>query len=291
MIPSSVEVRHAFEEPIPPVHADATQLHQVLLNLCGNAVQAMDGRNGVLEIGLRCRNVAPTEAQELEIRAGPHVELRVRDTGVGMDAATQERIFEPFFTTKPAGQGTGLGLAMVHGTVVDHQGAVRVTSSVGVGSTFRILLPVSTERHVWEPEPATPETGSGERILVVDDEPAVALVAVRFLEKFGYSAVSCTDPRQAPSMIAQAAPPFDAVISDLTMPHWNGIALLAEIRRMDPLIPVLLSSGYSGTLTEEGALEAGFAGLLHKPYSLNAMARAVRTILVAHGDPGRSQPA
>jgi PAS domain S-box-containing protein len=288
MIPSSVEVRHAFEEPIPSVHADATQLHQVLLNLCGNAVQAMDGRNGVLEIGLCCRNVAPAEAQELEIRAGPHVELRVRDTGVGMDAATQERIFEPFFTTKPAGQGTGLGLAMVHGTVVGHQGAVRVTSSVGRGSTFRILLPVSIEPYVWEPEPATPEPGSGERILVVDDEPAVALVAVRFLEKFGYAAVSCTDPRQAPTMIAQAVPPFDAVISDLTMPHWNGIALLAEIRRIDPGIPVLLSSGYSGTLTEEGALKAGFGGLLHKPYSLNAMARAVRAILVAHGDPERS---
>ncbi len=282
-LPVAIEVRENFEEALPAVQADASQFHQVVLNLCSNAVQAMEGMAGVLEVGLAHRVVTGPEAVELRIRPGSYVELRVRDSGIGMSPSIQERVFEPFFTTKPAGKGTGLGLAMVQGTVAEHQGAVRITSAVGLGTTFRILLPVTYEPQVCEPESRAPQSGKGECILVVDDEPAVAHVATRFLENLGYRAVSCTDPRQVPGLIRGSVVPFDAVISDLTMPHWNGIALLAEIRRVAPTLPVLLSSGFSGTLTEEGARETGFAGLLHKPYSLNRMAQAIHAVLHPSG--------
>jgi CheY-like chemotaxis protein len=278
-LPQGVVVRTDYEATLPPVLADVTQIHQILLNLCTNALHAMEAEGGQLRVGLKSRTLDSYEAAGWKVAPGTYVQLSIEDTGVGMEPEVLERIFEPFFTTKPAGKGTGLGLAMVQGTVREHHGGIQVVSEPGVGTTFRILLPTSRDSESAKPIPEVPIAGGGERVLVVDDESSVALVAVRFLECLGYQAVSCTDPLRVSGLLREADPAFDAVVSDLTMPGMNGIALLAEIRKTHPHLPVLLSSGYSGSLTDLGAREAGFAGLLHKPYSLSSMGHAMASIL------------
>ncbi len=278
-LPLGVVVRTDYEASLPPVLADVTQIHQIILNLCTNALHAMEAEGGQLRVGLKARTLDSEAAAGWKVSPGAYVQLSIEDTGVGMERSVLERIFEPFFTTKPAGKGTGLGLAMVQGTVREHQGGIEVASEPGVGTTFRILLPASRDSESVKSAPDHPISGRGERVLVVDDEPSVALVAVRFLECLGYQAISCTDPLKVGGLIRGSEPSFDAVVSDLTMPGMNGIALLAEIRKTHPVLPVLLSSGYSGNLTDLGAREAGFAGLLHKPYSLSAMGHAMASIL------------
>jgi PAS domain S-box-containing protein len=278
-LPQGVVVRTDYDASLPPVLADVTQIHQIILNLCTNALHAMEAEGGQLRVGLKARTLDSEAAAGWKVSPGTYVQLSIEDTGVGMERSVLERIFEPFFTTKPAGKGTGLGLAMVQGTVREHQGGIEVASEPGVGTTFRILLPASRDSESVKSAPDHPVSGRGERVLVVDDEPSVALVAVRFLECLGYRAISCTDPLKVGGLIRESEPPFDAVVSDLTMPGMNGIALLAEIRKTHPVLPVLLSSGYSGNLTDLGAREAGFAGLLHKPYSLSAMGHAMASIL------------
>jgi PAS domain S-box-containing protein len=278
-LPQGVVVRTDYEAALPPVVADVTQIHQILLNLCTNALHAMEAEGGQLRVGLAVRTLDSEAAAGWKVAPGGYVQLSIEDTGVGMEPPVLERIFEPFFTTKPAGKGTGLGLAMVQGTVREHHGGIQVESEPGVGTTFRILLPTSRDSESVKPEPERPNLGRGERVLVVDDESSVALVAVRFLECLGYQATSCTDPLRVSGLLRESEPPFDAVVSDLTMPGMNGIALLAEIRKTHQQLPVLLSSGYSGSLTDLGAREAGFAGLLHKPYSMSAMGNAMASIL------------
>lgn len=284
LIPSSIEMKLDLPAGLPSAFVDPTQIQQVVLNLSGNAVQAMEGRNGVLEVTLSLADLSESDASALGLRAGSYLMLSVADSGLGMDESVLERIFEPFFTTKAPGAGTGLGLAMVHGTIREHQGAVRVSSAPGHGSTFQVLLPVTVGKNLPSPDPQQRRRGNGEHILVVDDESIVARVAVRFLENLGYTADVCTDSRQAVGMIANASPPYAAIISDLTMPHLNGIALLAEIRKAGLSLPVLLSSGYSGSLTAESSRDAGFAMLLQKPYSLNDLASAMAVVLGETGD-------
>lgn len=279
LIPSSIEVRMQITEGLPSISVDPTQIQQVVLNICGNAVQAMEGRNGVLEVSLAQTQLPALDAEALGLQPGSYLVLSVTDSGTGIDESVIERIFEPFFTTKAPGAGTGLGLAMVHGTVREHQGAVRVSSSPGHGSTFQVLLPVTGQITVSAPDRPEWRRGAGELILVVDDEPVVARIAVRFLENLGYSAVACTDSRNAVDMLRASSVPFSAVISDLTMPHLNGIVLFAEIRKAFPSLPVLLSSGYSGSLTAESARAAGFAGLLQKPYAFEDLAAAIGRVM------------
>ena len=283
-LPATVSCRLELEPTVPRVHGDSTQLNQLLLNLCTNAIHALEESGGNLRVSVSTCRVDPPEATASGLQPGVHVALEVEDDGCGMDAPTLERIFDPFFTTKPTGKGTGLGLALVQGAVRDHGGAIRVQSAVGKGTTFRVLLPATREPIPGDDPPTRPTGGRGERILVVDDESSVALVAVRFLESLGYSATSCTDPVAAVSVFRDATPPFDAVVSDLTMPQLNGIALLAELRRIRPEVRVLLSSGFSGSLTPESARQAGFASLLQKPYTLAAMGVAMAEVL------GRSVP-
>jgi len=280
-LPSSIQIVVTLPGSLPDVLADANQLHQVVMNLCTNAAHAMQGRGRLTlqldlvngeDLAVRPRADAPVDR---------YVRLAVADTGHGMDAATIGRIFEPFFTTKQPGDGTGLGLAVVHGIVSDHGGSIAVASEPGHGATFTVALPVAAARAV-APEPGVGHAveGRGERILLVDDERILCEVARRFLVRAGYQADTCLAAEEAWHRVERDPDAYAAVVSDLTMPGMSGLDLAARIHAVRPNLPVLLTSGHAPGLTLEALSELGVCELLQKPVDhaglTRAVARAVR---------------
>jgi CheY-like chemotaxis protein len=270
--------------PVEPlfVVGDATQLHQVTMNLCTNACHAMaDG--GTLRIALDMQDVESERAlAHSTLQAGSYARLTVEDTGIGMDQATLARIFEPFFTTKEVGKGTGLGLALVYGIVTDSAGAVDVVSAPGRGSRFSIYLPRMT---VEERAPAAAENaaaepiarGNGERVLVVDDEEALVAVTSEVLKNIGYEPVACSDGTAA--LAAFESGRIDAVIADEVMPGISGTQLARALRHRRADLPIVLVSGYTGPMLSERALAAGITEILKKPVQSRDIASALARVL------------
>ena len=281
VMPASVSLQEQIADELPLVLADGTQLHQVVMNLATNSVHAMRERGGTLTIALELVWVDGEVARHIpELRVGPHVRLTVTDTGHGMSSDTLDRVFEPFFTTKRAGEGTGLGLAVVHGIVRGHDGAIRVTSEQGRGTTFVVYLPVSVE------SPAAPQQagvevmqGGGARVLFVDDEPVLARLAERTLARYGYCATVLTRASDALLALRRDAQSFDVLVTDLTMPEMSGLELADEALRIRPDLPVLLATGYSGILTPDTVRQRGLRGLLFKPFTPDSLARALAQAL------------
>jgi CheY-like chemotaxis protein len=267
------------------VLAASIQLHQVLLNLCTNAAHAMTGKQGRLGVRVETLNVdvhGDPQSQVPGLNAGRYVRLTVSDTGHGMSGETRKRIFEPFFTTKPPGEGTGLGLAVVHGIVRDHEGVVRVDSEPGRGTTFQIYLPA----HDWveagvDAGLSVKSPGKGERILFVDDETALCEGWRSVLERIGYLVTTFTDPLLALETFRRNPRDFDLVITDLTMPHMTGTELGRRILELRPTLPILLVSGSTGSLTGEEVRALGLRELLTKPVTPSALAIALRRTLDA----------
>jgi CheY-like chemotaxis protein len=211
---------------------------------------------------------------------GRYVRLSISDSGCGMDEATVARIFEPFFTTKAPGEGTGLGLAVVHGIVRDHDGAILVRSQLGEGTTFEVYFPASRERLA----PAVsaelaPLRGRGERVLFVDDEPALCRSASSMLERLGYRVTTTSDPEDALKHFREAPQNVDIVITDLTMPRMTGVDLARELLAMRPELPIVLVSGFSGKWTPEKAQELGIRASLAKPLTPANLASVARKVL------------
>lgn len=281
-LPSAIEIRQNIDTPVPLVLGDATQIQQVALNLCVNAVQAMKEHGGVLEIGLTCLDIDQDFAiAHPELKEGPHVRLDVSDTGSGMDRATQERIFEPFFTTKAPGEGTGLGLAVVHGVVKNHGGAIVVSSEIGLGTSFAIYLPVCDrppDPTLHKPDPVP--QGKGERILFVDDEEALVVLGKLTLEDLGYRVTTMVDSVDALAAFRSQPEAFDLVITDYTMPRLNGADLATALLEIRPALPIILTTGYSAGMTQEKAIATGFRELLPKPCPIETLAAAIRRSLV-----------
>ena len=281
-IPTSIEFVVRIDPLAPPVLADATQIHQVMMNLGANAAAAMETTlKARLEVDYeRCEVDRAFAAAHPGLKPGPHVCLRVRDNGHGMDALTVERVFEPFFTTKDPTRGTGLGLAVVHGIVRDHDGAVTVESALGVGTTFRIFLPAHAAPDLVLPaERAGLRRGTGEHVLCVDDESANAQLLERILRSLGYQVTSFTSPQAAVAAFRADPGAFDLVITDLTMPRMSGVELGIEVMAARANTPVLLITGFSGSITDEHAREIGMRGLLFKPFSLESLGHAVAQCL------------
>ncbi|GAB4347683.1 MAG: hypothetical protein Kow0089_25080 [Desulfobulbaceae bacterium] len=281
-LPSTIEVVEELDTVVRPVKADPVQMHQVVMNLCTNAFHAMRKNGGRLTVSLAERKV-PTEVAVAgeNVRPGDHVCLTVRDTGHGMDDLTLSLMFDPFFTTKEQGEGTGLGLSVVHGIVQEHGGVIDVESEVGKGTTFRVYLPVaegSEEDRRAENEEELP-SGVGERILLVDDEKMVVETSKRMLERLGYEVEGCTDSEQCLEMFSTAPARYDLVISDLTMPKLTGLDLAREIKKLSPRTPVILMTGFAAGLSDEDLSEHLIEDMVRKPVLKKEIARAVRAAL------------
>ncbi len=279
-LPSSIEILPRLDRTAPPVLADVSELHQVIMNLCTNAFQAMQPQGGTLEIELDHVEVDEAlAASHPDLRPDWYVRLGVADTGVGMDPPTLGRIFEPFFTTKPVGEGTGLGLSVVHGIVKAHNGAITVESQRGRGSRFRIYLPALKER-VDERRNSGPALlrGNGEHILFVDDEPALVSLGRRALQRLNYRVTGTTQPEEALAMLRANPAEFDLVITDLTMPDLTGTDLAAEIQQVRSDLPVILATGYGGAI---GTAPPGIRAVIHKPATLEQLATEVHRVLRA----------
>ena len=275
--PKSVELAVRLPEPGagPGVLADSGQLQQVILNLCTNATHAMPaGGHLVLAVeATALTDPVPTDLAPLV--AGPHAKLTVSDTGAGMAPDTLRRVFEPFFTTKPVGQGTGLGLSVVHGIVRDHRGAIRVTSAVGRGTTFEIFLPVvAGSRAEDTPAPPVP-TGRGERVLCVDDDPVLVAVTAHLLTELGYEPVPFTDPVAAFAEFSAGPAAFAAVLTDNRMPTWSGVELARRVSQLRTELPIVLVSGAVDPEALSSFQALRYRHLLAKPYTLAQLAQVM----------------
>jgi CheY-like chemotaxis protein len=280
VLPSTIEIRQSLINK-GMVLADPTQIHQVMMNLCTNAAHAMDKSGGVLEVRLEKVTVdGDAHGQKLNLVPGSYLRLLISDTGHGMTPDVMARIFDPYFTTKEIGRGTGLGLAVVHGIVHGHGGAITCKSSPGMGTTFEIFLPeVLYEEEGGKHHEEKPIPKGTERILFVDDEPALVTLVERILSKLGYSVVTRTDSIEAHHLFKEDPYSFDMVITDMTMPGMTGADLAKEILKIRPDIPIILCTGFSEVITEGEAKRMGIREFLMKPLTLRDIAVAARKVL------------
>lgn len=286
-LPTTIEIKEYIDKECGKILADPTNIHQIVVNLCTNALHSMEDQKGLLTVKLHCREVEASEVMDQpEISAGSFIILSVSDTGHGMDKNTLQRIFDPYFTTKEIDKGTGLGLSVIHGIIKDYKGFIRVESTQGKGSTFHVYIPIIHE----EPSPvenipmteqeveASPLTGS-ERILVVDDEKLLVLINKRRLEHVGYTVTAVTDSVEALEKIRAHPDQFDLLITDQTMPKMSGAELTREVLKIKPDMPVIMSTGHSEVFPEERAQEMGIKRYVLKPIQGNELLDAVREVL------------
>jgi signal transduction histidine kinase/ActR/RegA family two-component response regulator len=291
-LPATITLRERLDNTPGYIMADPTQIHQVLLNLCTNASQAMQTTGGDLMVSLDMLDVtADMEAVSPHLRPGSYMRLSVEDTGNGIPVEFLERIFEPFFTTKSIGQGTGLGLAVVHGIVSSHGGAIMVKSTPGQGTIFEVYLPRSNQTTRATVSATTEEdipTGT-ECVLFVDDEEALAHLGQLSLQRLGYRVVLHTDSIAALEAFRAAPDDFDLLITDQTMPRMTGDALVQAVHHIRPDLPVILCTGFSHTMTAERAAVLGINAFCMKPSTIRDLAVVIRQVLTSPGDTQRTQ--
>jgi PAS domain S-box-containing protein len=279
-LPADIRLEASAPQRPLVVIGDATQLHQVVMNLCSNAIHAMNG-GGTLRVALETTDVpAERGLSHGTLAPGRYVRLTVEDNGSGMDEATLSRIFEPFFTTKEMGQGTGLGLSLVYAIITDSGGAIDVKSAPGQGTTFTIYGPlVEVALVAADDTAARPPRGNGERVLLVDDEAPLLAATAEVLSRLGYEAVSFSDGHAALAAFEAAPGRFDVVVTDEVMPGLTGTGLASVLRRQRPDLPIVLVSGYSGPLLTQQAFAAGVSELLTKPLQSREIATTLARVL------------
>jgi CheY-like chemotaxis protein len=289
-IPSTIELTTHFKTDADTVWGDPNQIQQVILNLAANSAYALKGMKGTIDISLRSVRVEPDGLPEAGMRPGDYLVLSVADTGVGMDADVKRRIFEPFFTTKPIGEGTGLGLSVVHGIIKGHAGAVLVKSAPGGGAEFSVYLPRAEAAVPAAPAETLKIPGGNERILLVDDEEIIVHSVREMLERLGYRVSALAKSPEALKLFSEDPSRFDLVMTDQTMPSLTGEELGKAIKSIRPDIPIILCTGYGDLISHEEAWASGFQGFLTKPYSIREAAVALRSALdkKTPGTPGPS---
>ena len=280
-LPTTIEIKSGIEENMGLVMANLTQVQQVIMNLSTNAAHAMRANGGVLEISLKKMTVKDNEnsAPGLDLAPGRYQLMTVKDTGHGMTPGIMERIFEPYFTTKRPGEGTGMGLSVVHGIIKSHDGEIRVFSEPLKGTTFHLYFAVAED--VKEPtiKKGKPVTGGSERILFVDDDNSLAEMGKLMLEKLGYKVTVRTSSIEALEVFRKTPNKFDLVITDQTMPNKTGTQLTRELLRIRPDIPVILCTGFSETVNKENFKALGIRAFVMKPIVKNDIAKTIRKVL------------
>lgn len=282
-LPTTIEIRQHIRSDAGLVLADQTQMHQLLMNLCTNAAQAMTDTGGILEISFSKVHYDTGEGiQDVDLVEGAFVELTIKDTGHGMAPEIIERIFDPYFTTKKKGEGSGLGLAVSHGIVRSHGGTIRVTSQPGKGSVFRVYLP-AFKREADKIVAVSPEAlpRGSEKILLIDDESTIVKIGTALLQHLGYTVQSRENALQALEIFRANPDDFDLVITDMTMPGMTGIKLAQEIRSICPDMPVILCTGFHDALPQAELTEYGIKEVLKKPITIRDLSLAVRKVLDA----------
>ena len=279
-IPVTITIEQHIDKSCRNILADSAQIHQVIVNLCTNAFQAMEDSGGTLTIELKeITTGTDLQAQHLDLPAETYVQLSISDTGTGMDDATLERIFEPFFTTKSVNKGTGLGLSVVHGIITSFKGKIIVETRQGKGTTFRVYLPVVNDQLVKPASKETPGHGHG-RILLVDDDLALLRVVTKMITKIGFTVQGLSLPLEAVELFRQNPEKFDLLITDLIMPEMTGIELAEELHKINPQMPVILMTGYGKDL--DPLLLSSCYGInqfLKKPVKLTEVALAINALL------------
>ena len=279
-LPTTIDIRQELAEDSGTILADPTQMQQVLMNLCNNAEYAMRDTGGILDVRLDKMEVGEAlAARHPELLPGPYVRLTVRDTGIGMEEAVLARIFEPFYTTKSAGDGTGMGLAVVHGIVTNHSGAIDVDSTPGQGTTFTLYLPQIQAAGTEELQPDTPAPHGTGQILFVDDEETLARLGQRMLERLGYSVVAITNSIEALETFRRTPEAFDLVITDQTMPQMTGEVLARELRQIRADIPIILCTGFSHVIDTDKAAAQGIDAFMLKPLIAKDLGLAIQQVL------------
>ncbi len=278
-IPSTIEIRKNIQSD-SLIIGNATQIHQVMMNLCTNAAQAMEANGGTLAVGLRDVQLDETAGRvQSGLKPGGYVELQVSDTGQGIDPEILDSIFDPYFTTKGPGEGTGMGLSMVHGIVESYSGKILVESTPGQGSTFTLYLPISTsqkEQIVYRSEDLPLGT---ENVLLVDDEAPLTRMTGAVLKSLGYSVTSRTSSLEALELFSSKPDDFDLVITDMTMPNMTGDQLAVALLKIRRDIPVILCTGYSKKVSDTSAAALGIKAFAYKPIVKADLARTVRKVL------------
>ena len=283
-IPSTIEIRQTIDDHCHAVFADATQMHQIVMNLCTNAYHAMRETGGILMVSLSEMDITPDNYMTvLDLPAGRYLRLEISDTGTGIDKDKQDKIFEPYFTTKPRDEGTGLGLSVVHGIVTSHGGHISVYSEPGQGAVFHVYLPVMIdEQTVTQPQNTRSVIGGTERILVVDDDRVIVKMEKKQLERFGYEVMVADDGQAAIDIFRKncdACDSIDLVITDMTMPHLTGIDLARELFKIRPGIPIIMCTGLGDLIDRQKTLACGIQKCLMKPVGIKDLAMAVRSVL------------
>jgi len=279
-IPATIEILHEIDTTRSKVMADPTEIHQVIMNLCANAGQAMKQGPGVLDV--RLQELAVDEylaRQNPDLEQGPHLVLSVSDTGPGIPPEVQEHIFEPFFTTKESGEGTGLGLAVVHGIVTDLGGVINVNSTHGRGTVFKVYLPLLETGESDAGEEERPVLGGTERIMVVDDEEAIRRMIGEVLGHLGYHVDLFSDGVAALERFNRDPEAYDLVITDQTMPKMTGVELAQNVLKARPATPIVLCTGFSSAVSSEDAQEMGISSFIMKPVTYSSLAATVREVL------------
>ncbi|WP_136795716.1 PAS domain S-box protein [Desulfosediminicola ganghwensis] len=270
-----VSVNSLLSADLNSIEAAANQMEQVLINLLVNAAQAMpDG--GFIEVSTSNVELDSGMAQLYELSPGPYVCMKVSDTGHGMDQATMAKIFDPFFTTKPVGCGTGLGLAMVYGIIRNHSGTISVVSEKDCGTTFTVLLPVTTRKVIYKTEPVEEVIYGSGTVLLVDDEPVIIEVGKKILESIGYTVLTAQSGLDAIALYSQNKNDIQAVIMDMIMPNMSGGELFDRLKRIDPEARILLCSGYSIEGQAQEILDKGCKGFIQKPFSVSQLSTRLR---------------
>ena len=285
-LPSTIEIRTGISPGLGLVAADPGQIHQVILNICTNAADAMEEQGyGVLEITLKEATVSSRNRELLTtLKPGSYLKLSIRDTGHGMEREVLERVFDPFFTTKGQGKGTGLGLSVAHSIIKNHGGLLNVESVPGQGSEFHVYLPkvYCVSEHKERNNTLVSSKGH-EKILFVDDEPDLVFAGKKILEKLGYEVVADTDSRAALQLFMTQPDSFDLVITDQTMPHMTGEMLAREVLKIRADVPIILCSG-NGLSDSSGfsvakARAIGIREFMQKPYERSEMSQLIRQLL------------